>query len=240
MRPICLALLGSVLAANTVVSGDALSLLQDEQATFDPFESDATTQTATGIRLRVELGANLLDNLDPQSALGEFEMHPGLDVGASVGYQFTEMFGVEGQVGFSWNRFKEWAQGTKPAIDATGDFFQVPMVVNLVVRVPLTTGNMEPIFGEDAELIFFAGGGGEYANGTLTAESQDIFSIDGWTFRYGAGAALNARLTDTVKFGLYFRFGRSGELDGTQPVGADLTFSALTNYAVGLNASFRF
>jgi len=238
MRPTLLAALTSSLLLSSAAAGDALALLQSDTS-FEP-EPPAAAEAPSNWYARAEVGVNLMDNLDPKSALGQFHMHPGLDVGASVGYYFTETIAVEAQAGVSWNRFKEWTQGTKPAIDATGDFIQVPLVANIVFRIPLTNEGLEPIFGEDAELLLYAGGGGQYANGTMNAEGADIFTADGWTFRYQVGAALNAQFTDTMKFGLYFRFARSGSLDASQPLGADISFSSLTNYAVGMNLSLKF
>lgn len=233
--------IASSLFVSTFVCGDALTLLQ-EDFSFEPELVDATDDATESSRWysRVEIGVNLMENLDPGSDLGEFHMHPGVDAALSFGYHVTDFIAVEAQAGGSWNRFKEWTQGTKPPLDASGDLIQIPLVANVVLRVPLTSQSLEPIFGEGAELLLYAGGGGEYANGTLSAEDEDVFTIDGWTFRYHIGAALNAQLADNVKLGLYGRVARTGSLDATQPVGSDLSFSSLMNYAVGVNLSFSF
>ena len=241
MRFTFAASIASSLFVSAFAVGDALTLLQDDFS-FEPEGVDAVdpSNATSPWYARVEIGVNLMDDLDPGSDLGQFHLHPGVDGAVSIGYHLTDRIAIEAQAGGSWNRFKEWTQGTKPALDASGNLIQVPLVANVVFRVPLTSQSLEPIFGEDAELLLYGGGGGEYANGTLSAENEDVFTIDGWTFRYHVGAALNAQLADNVKFGLYARISRTGSLDATQPAAGDISFSALMNYAVGMNLSFSF
>lgn len=232
----------SVILCYGSASGDALHLL--ESARQEATEAAPTEQAKSergGFYLRAQLGANMMQTLNAQNAPDNFKVNAGIDFAVTAGYMFTEILGVEFQTGFMWNSLNALkGSAGKPEAKATGDIYQVPLVANFVVSIPLSKGQYEPLFGRDADLIFFAGGGGGYQNGNGSISTGKVFDFDVWTYRYQAGSVLQAFLSDNTKFGIYFRFSGTGEIDGNDAAGGSYKIGPLMNYAVGINLSIDF
>ena len=47
-------------------------------------------------------------------------------------------------------------------------------------------------------------------------------------------------MLDNTKFGIYFRFSGTGEIDGNDAAGGSYKIGPLMNYAVGINLSIDF
>ena len=232
--------LSSILFLAASATGDALNIL--ESARQEAEETTVTTEEVNddrGFYVRTEIGANIMQNLDRKNASDSYTLNAGIDFGASIGYQITEMLGLEVQSGIAWNSFKTWNEGGR-SNNASGSLVQVPIVANVVVTLPLSKGDYEPLFGRDADLMFIFGGGGNYIDGDMSSSGVQQFNIKDWSFRYQVGTVLQAYLAPKTKFGVYFRFSGTGDLAGENPAGAALDIGPALNYAVGLNLSIRF
>ena len=163
MRTYLIAGFSSIVLGASFAQGDALLLLNNTRAIQEEApEKVALVEYSTGMYVRTEFGANFLLDIDQRGGNGRWKMDPGFDVGVSFGYRFTKIIGVEVQTGFAWNAFHEFTQGPKPPGGAGGNFYQVPIMANFVVTLPLSEGNYEPLFGRGAELLFLGGAGGEW------------------------------------------------------------------------------
>ena len=241
MRTYLIAGFSSIVLGTSVAPGDTLILLNNARAIQeDAPEKVALVEYSTGMYVRTEFGANMLLDIDEKTGNGRWHMDPGFDLGVSFGYRFTKMIGVEVQSGLAWNAFHDYTQGVKPPANAGGNLYQVPIVANFVLTLPLSEGDYEPLFGRGAELLFLAGAGGEWGNATADFLGSQVFTLNDWTWRAQAGMALNGYLTTTTKFGIYFRYSRVGDFTGHTPSGSDYKFGGLDNFAVGLDVSFRF
>lgn len=241
MRTYLIAGFSSIVLGASFAQGDALLLLNNARTIQEEApEKVALVEYSTGMYVRTEFGANFLLDIDEAEGNGRWKMDPGFDVGVSFGYRFTKILGVEVQTGFAWNAFHEYTQGSKPPAGAGGNLYQVPIMANFVVTLPLSEGNYEPLFGRGAELLFLGGAGGEWGSATADFLGTELFSLNDWTYRVQAGMALNGYLAPNTKFGIYFRYARVGDFTGNTPAGADYKLSGLNNFAVGLDVSFRF
>lgn len=240
MRTYLIAGFSSIVLGTSLANGDALLLLSNTRmAEEDAPKKVATVEYDTGMYVRTEIGANLMTNVNVKSVNGNWKMDPGIDIGASFGYRFTKIIGLEVQTGFTWNAFNSYEQ-VKVANTVGGQLYQVPIVMNFVVTIPLSEGNYEPLFGRGAELVLLGGGGGEWGSATGSADGTEVFTLNDWTYRYQAGTVLNAYLAPQTKFGVYFRYSRTGDFTGNTPGGADYKLAAVNNFAVGIDFSIRF
>ncbi|MCH2160304.1 MAG: hypothetical protein MK085_00375 [Phycisphaerales bacterium] len=231
----------SALLCIGTASADALNLLESARQEADkPAQAEEEKAGVAGFYLRAEVGANIMQNLNADANSESFKVNAGIDATMTAGYRFTELIGVEFQSGFTWNSINNFKNNAGKQTSASGDFYQVPLVANLVFTIPISKGQYQPLFGRDTDLIFFAGGGGGYVNGSASINTGEVFSIDAWTYRYQAGAIMQAYLSEKTKMGIYFRFSGTGNLDGTTPAGADYKLGPALNYAIGLNLSIRF
>lgn len=232
--------LSSILFLAGSATGDALNILESarqeaEETTVKAAEAD----DSRGFYVRTEIGANIMQNLNRKGASDSYSLNAGIDFGASIGYQITESLGFEVQSGIAWNSFKRWNEGNR-SNNASGSLVQVPIVANVVLTLPLSKGNYEPLFGRDADLKFYFGGGGNYLDGDMSSSGVQQFNIKDWSYRYQAGTVLQAYLAPKTKFGVYFRFSGTGDLAGENPAGAAFDIGPALNYAVGINVSINF
>ena len=219
---------------------DTLLLVQEAQESAKSDEDAKKVDAAPnlyrdGWYMRAEIGANFVSKIGNGSNDVKYNLHPGMELGISFGYRFTENWGVEVQTGGAWNSFKNQVQAGRTD-DLSGQMYQVPVTANILLTLPLSEGEYEPLFGRGAEFLVYLGAGGQYI---INDFENDPFGSDdqGWVFRYQLGLALNAQLAPNVKTGIYGRISRTGALDGS---GSFPGYDPFNNYAVGISVDVRF
>jgi outer membrane protein W len=219
---------------------DTLLLVQEAQENAKSDEDAKKADAAPnlyrdGWYMRAEIGANFTSPVGLRNNDVEINLHPGMDLGLAFGYRFTKNWGVEVQTGGVWNSVKNQVQGNRTD-DLGGDIYQIPVVANVVLTLPLSDGEYEPLFGRGAEFLTYLGFGGQYIYSEIS-DSPDSYNDDGWVFRYQLGLALNAQLAPNVKTGIYGRISRTSALEAN---GNFPGYDAFNNYAVGISVDVRF
>ena len=161
------------------------------------------------------LGADVLG-----SAGGSLTMSAGIRFNVPIGYQPVEWFAVEFAPGIIWNQLSSYnlalngtidggaQQSLTLPIDLEGSYYQVPLVVNFIFKIPT-----------DSPWVPYIGGGigasYTYMNWTrisYAGVSQDLSNVDGscWSLAYQGIAGLDYKITDEVSLGLKYIFTGTG------------------------------
>ncbi len=157
------------------------------------------------------------------SAGGSLTMGAGIRFNLPIGYQPVDWFAVEFAPGIIWNKMSSWnleLNGTATSqsgsisgelnfpIDVEGGYFQVPLVVNFIFKIPT-----------DSPWVPYIGGGigasYTYMNWTRLSYggiSQDISNVDGscWSLAYQGIAGLDYKISNEVSLGLKYIFTGTG------------------------------
>ena len=167
----------------------------------------------------VNIDTEFLDAAVVGSAGGSLTMSAGIRFNLPIGYQPVDWFAIEFAPGIIWNKMSSWnlevngsvtnssgsisGQLNLP-IDVEGGYFQVPLVVNFIFKIPT-----------DSPWVPYIGGGigasYTYMNWTRLSYggiSQDISNVDGscWSLAYQGIAGLDYKITDEVSLGLKYIF----------------------------------
>ena len=153
------------------------------------------------------------------TAGGSLTMDPGIRFNLPIGYQPVDWFAIEFAPGIIWNKMSSWnlevnGSATNSSgsisgqlnlpIDVEGGYFQVPLVVNFIFKIPT-----------DSPWVPYIGGGigasYTYMNWTRLSYggiSQDISNVDGscWSLAYQGIAGLDYKITDEISLGLKYIF----------------------------------
>ena len=161
------------------------------------------------------LGADVLG-----SAGGSLTMSAGIRFNFPIGYQPVEWFAIEFAPGIIWNQLSSYnlalngtidggaQQSVTLPIDLEGSYYQVPLVVNFIFKIPT-----------DSPWVPYIGGGigasYTYMNWTrisYAGVSQDLSNVDGscWSLAYQGIAGLDYKITDEVCLGLKYIFTGTG------------------------------
>ena len=161
------------------------------------------------------LGADVLG-----SAGGSLTMSAGIRFNLPIGYQPVEWFAIEFAPGIIWNQLSSYnlalngtidggaQQSVTLPIDLEGSYYQVPLVVNFIFKIPT-----------DSPWVPYIGGGigasYTYMNWTrisYAGVSQDLSNVDGscWSLAYQGIAGLDYKITDEVSLGLKYIFTGTG------------------------------
>jgi opacity protein-like surface antigen len=161
------------------------------------------------------LGADVLG-----SAGGSLTMSAGIRLNVPIGYQPVEWFAIEFAPGIIWNQLSSYnlalngtidggaQQSVTLPIDLEGSYYQVPLVVNFIFKIPT-----------DSPWVPYIGGGigasYTYMNWTrisYAGVSQDLSNVDGscWSLAYQGIAGLDYKITDEVSLGLKYIFTGTG------------------------------
>lgn len=161
------------------------------------------------------LGADVLG-----SAGGSLTMSAGIRFNVPIGYQPVEWFAIEFAPGIIWNQLSSYnlalngtidggaQQSVTLPIDLEGSYYQVPLVVNFIFKIPT-----------DSPWVPYIGGGigasYTYMNWTrisYAGVSQDLSNVDGscWSLAYQGIAGLDYKITDEVSLGLKYIFTGTG------------------------------
>ena len=157
------------------------------------------------------------------TAGGSLTMSAGIRFNLPIGYQPVDWFAIEFAPGIIWNKMSSWnlevngsatnSSGSisgqlNAPIDVEGGYFQVPLVVNFIFKIPT-----------DSPWVPYIGGGigasYTYMNWTRLSYggiSQDISNVDGscWSLAYQGIAGLDYKITDEVSLGLKYIFTGTG------------------------------
>lgn len=169
------------------------------------------------------------------SATSSLSVNPGIRFNFALGYRPVEWFAVEFAPGVIWNSLNTYSiqyQGNlvdssgnpvdgaagSLALQTKGGYYQVPLVVNLVFRVP-TDSPWVPYFG--------GGLGASYSYLNITnityspfGINQNISSTDGscWSLAYQAIGGFDYQINENVSLGAKYIFMGTGN----QNFGGDL------------------
>jgi len=167
----------------------------------------------------VNIDTEFLDAAVVGSAGGSLTMSAGIRFNLPIGYQPVDWFAIEFAPGIIWNKMSSWnlevnGSATNSSgsisgqlnlpIDVEGGYFQVPLVVNFIFKIPT-----------DSPWVPYIGGGigasYTYMNWTRLSYggiSQDISNVDGscWSLAYQGIAGLDYKITDEISLGLKYIF----------------------------------
>ena len=167
----------------------------------------------------VSLSTTVADVTLAGTAGGSLSMDAGIRFNFPIGYQPVDWFAVEFAPGIIWNKMSSWnlelngtASNSSGSIsgqlnlpfDVEGGYFQVPLVVNFIFKIPT-----------DSPWVPYIGGGigasYTYMNWTrlsYAGVSADLSNVDGscWSLAYQGIAGLDYKITDEVSLGLKYIF----------------------------------
>jgi opacity protein-like surface antigen len=149
------------------------------------------------------------------SAGGSLTMGAGIRFNLPIGYQPIDWFAVEFAPGIIWNKMSSYNLQLNGTIDGDsvsttlplnieGGYFQVPLVVNFIFKIP-TNSPWVPYIGGGIGASF------TYMNWTRVSYgglSEDLSNVDGscWSLAYQGIAGLDYKITDEVSLGLKYIF----------------------------------
>jgi len=152
---------------------------------------------------------------------GSLTMSPGVRFNLPIGYQPVDWFAVEFAPGIIWNQLDYLnlsgsgsfnggpQQSVSGRIDLDGGYYQVPLVINFIFKIPT-----------DSPWVPYLGGGigASYTYMNLTqwdagsGVSADLTNFDGscWSLAYQGIAGFDYKFTDEVSLGLKYIFTGTG------------------------------
>ena len=171
----------------------------------------------------VSLSTTVADVTLAGTAGGSLSMDAGIRFNFPIGYQPVDWFAVEFAPGIIWNKMSSWnlelngsatdSSGSISGelnlpIDVEGGYYQVPLVVNFIFKIP-TDSPWVPYIGGGIGASF------TYMNWTRLSYggiSEDISNVDGscWSLAYQGIAGLDYKITDEVSLGLKYIFTGTG------------------------------
>jgi len=171
----------------------------------------------------VSLSTTVSDVTVAGTAGGSLSMDAGIRFNFPIGYQPVDWFAVEFSPGIIWNKMSSWnlelngsatdSSGTISGqlnlpIDVEGGYYQVPLVVNFIFKIP-TDSPWVPYIGGGIGASF------TYMNWTRVSYggiSGDLSNVDGscWSLAYQGIAGLDYKITDEVSLGLKYIFTGTG------------------------------
>jgi opacity protein-like surface antigen len=163
----------------------------------------------------VNYEATILDSKLVGTAAGSLTMSAGIRFNLPVGYRPVDWFAVEFAPGIIWNKMSSYnlqlsgtidgdpESATLP-LDVQGGYFQVPLVVNFIFKIP-TKSPWVPYIGGGIGASY------TYMNWTQLSYggiSEDYSNVDGscWSLAYQAIAGWDYKITDKVSLSLKYIF----------------------------------
>ena len=159
---------------------------------------------------RTILGADVLG-----SAGGSLTMNAGIRFNLPVGYRPVDWLAVEFAPGIIWNKMSSYnlqlsgtidgdPESTTLPLDVQGGYFQVPLVVNFIFKIP-TKSPWVPYIGGGIGASY------TYMNWTQLSYggiSEDYSNVDGscWNLAYQGIAGWDYKITDKLSLSLKYIF----------------------------------
>jgi len=125
----------------------------------------------------------------------KIEMNPGVRVDVAVGYMIARDWAIEVQSGLTWNEVDKITaeyMGDEMSENVDADLFQIPIMANLIYRMPLDSP-FKPWIG--------AGAGGIFS----MINGDDVDEND-FTFAFQGMAGLDYELNESTSIGLGYKF----------------------------------
>jgi len=158
-----------------------------------------------------DVGVTLTQDVNMKNTLGLTGVQFGLDTGMrfdlGVGYDVTSWFSVEATAGLIWNSIST-VSGTVTSgnipfnLNATGDLYNVPIMVNGKFRIPIIEEANSP------EIVLGGGIGALWSQYDLN--SVDGFTVNdsssAWAFAYQATAGVEWKLGNNLHLGVAYAF----------------------------------
>ena len=161
------------------------------------------------------LGANVVG-----SAGGSLTMDAGIRFNLPLGYQPVDWFAVEFAPGIIWNKMSSYnlalngsinggaQESITIPINVTGSYFQVPLVVNFIFKIP-TNSPWVPYLGGGVGASY------TYMNWTRISYggvSEDLSNVDGscWSLAYQGIAGFDYQIDNEISVGLKYVFTGTG------------------------------
>jgi opacity protein-like surface antigen len=178
-----------------LASGLALQAADDPQTAYFKFD--------VGVSLINDIDIRGLEGFNGFAADAKLKVDPGVRFDIAGGYNFTRELALEIETGFTFNRIKELeVMGVRGRVDA--DLFQVPILANLIYRLPLNSP-FKP----------YIGGG---AGGVFTIVSEEDITENDFTFAFQALAGVDYEINQNMDIGIGYKFlgNVKPELDGVE------------------------
>jgi len=182
------------------------------------------------------------------SAGGSLTMSAGIRFNLPIGYQPVDWFAVEFAPGIIWNKMSSYnlqlngtidgdAVSTTLPLNVEGGYFQVPLVVNFIFKIP-TNSPWVPYIGGGIGASY------TYMNWTrlsYAGVSADLSNVDGscWSLAYQGIAGLDYKITDEISLGLKYIFlGTGNQNFGGSFQNVDTKGSYSQNVMLNCNINF--
>ena len=182
--------------------------------------------------VNVDAGGNILQNMSVKNAASGFSFDPGTRADVSIGYQIADPLAIELETGILWNSLSSDSGPGFPFDDRTS-LYQVPLLANLIYRVPISGGLS----------AYFGGGAGGVASTLQLREhpAPGVYFHDtdtDFTFAYQGLAGLKYAFNPAMEVGVGYKF--LGTLDHSWFEDSGLAIRTGAAYSDAILASFTF
>jgi opacity protein-like surface antigen len=188
--------------------------------------------------LRADVGgtwgpdADLKEYFGPVTPGSEVEFDPGFRFGATAGYDVTEWFAAEGQLGVMAANIRSITDADR--VDAV--FSNVPLLVNAKFQWP-SRCPFTPYIGGGAGLSIASIGIEEIDLNGTSVEGTDADAV----FGYQGFAGIRYRLNDNMDLGLEYRyFGTTAPSWEAENLSGEIRFGCIETHAVSFTFTYRF
>ena len=149
------------------------------------------------------------------TAGGSLTMSAGIRFNLPVGYRPVDWFTVEFAPGIIWNKMSSYnlqlsgtidgdAVSTTLPLDVEGGYFQVPLVVNFIFKIPTNSPWVPYIGGGIGASYTYM----NWSRLSYAGVSADLSNVDGscWSLAYQGIAGWDYKITDKVSLSLKYIF----------------------------------
>lgn len=194
----------------------------------------------TGFYVKADLGGNITQDVDVEDFFGEnvsgvkLELDPGIRGGIAGGYQVTEWFAAELELGFIINEIDSVKGRPGFADDAT--LSNVPFLVNAKLQYPIPGTIVTPYAGAGV-------GGSQYVFDfdALQIGNTVVWGNDSETvFAWQAFAGLRFAMNERMGLALEYRYFDAGSPSWDAGFGEELSFGHARTHSLSLAFDFRF
>ena len=146
--------------------------------------------------VRVSGGGNWTDDLRSPSV--RYDLDPGYGVFAAPGVQVHKYAAFEAEVGFLWNNITQRTTAAGGSVDVDGEFWRVPMMVNVIAQLPA---------GKFLSYVGF-GGGWMYQDLNVSAPGLDA-SDSRFDSAFQGFVGVDYKVSETVSVGAGYKYLRT-------------------------------
>jgi opacity protein-like surface antigen len=215
-------------ACTSAAQADSMSFLSSDtlplnltQVVALPANAQATPPSGAGktaisdyLYLMGDVGVTMTQDVNMKNALGLTGVQFGLDTGMrfdlGIGYDLTSWFSVEATAGLIWNSISnvsgtETSSNTSFNLNATGNVYNIPIMVNGKFRIPITKEANSP------QIVLGGGIGALWSQYDLDSVAGFSSSANGtssstWAFAYQATAGVEWKLGNNLHLGIAYAF----------------------------------